>query len=99
MLLLQMSLLPFLIFLNRDLHDTTEFTTENGQTIIAFTNRIRTPGWGVAVTITQSEILQSFYDSATYGGSTFCDYLYFINLSCLPGIQSLIWFYYYRNST
>ena len=58
-------------FLNRDLHDTTEFTTENGQTIIAATNRIRTPGWGVAVTITQSEILQSFYDSATYGGSTF----------------------------
>jgi len=58
-------------FLNRDLHDITEFSTDNGQNIIAATNRIREPSWGVAVTITQSEILQSFYDSAKYGGFTF----------------------------
>lgn len=58
--------------LKRDLHDMVEFTNREGQKIMAATNRIRTPGWGIAVTITQAEVLQSFYDSAKYGASTFC---------------------------
>lgn len=56
----------------KDLRSVGQFTRADGELVMAATTRVKTPGWGVAVTRTQSEVLQSFYDSIKYGVATFC---------------------------
>jgi len=55
----------------KDLRSIRQFTRDNGEVVMVATNRVKTPGWGVAVTITQKEVLQGFYDSIKYGVVTF----------------------------
>jgi signal transduction histidine kinase len=56
----------------KDLRNIGYFIRGDGAQVMAATTRVKTPGWGVAVTITQREVLQSFYDSIKYGIVTFC---------------------------
>ncbi len=56
----------------KDLRSVGEFARADGELIMVATTRVKTPGWGVAVTITQDEVLQGFYDSIKYGVVTFC---------------------------
>jgi signal transduction histidine kinase len=56
----------------KDLRSIGYFIRGDGAQVMAATTRVKTPGWGVAVTITQREVLQSFYDSIKYGIVTFC---------------------------
>ncbi len=56
----------------KDLRNLGQFTRDDGQQVMVATTRVKTPGWGVGVTITQKEVLQSFYNSIKYGIVTFC---------------------------
>lgn len=56
----------------KDLRNLGQFIRDDGEQVIVATTRVKTPGWGIAVTITQREVLQSFYDSIKYGIVTFC---------------------------
>ncbi len=56
----------------KDLRSISQFTRNNTEVVMAATNRVKTPGWGIAVTITEKEVLQGFYDSIKYGIVTFC---------------------------
>ncbi|GEM_PF-1397693 len=56
----------------KDLRSISQFTRNNTEVAMAATNRVKTPGWGIAVTITEKEVLQGFYDSIKYGIVTFC---------------------------
>jgi C4-dicarboxylate-specific signal transduction histidine kinase len=56
----------------KDLRNIGHFTRDDGEMVMVATTRVKTPGWGVAVTITQREVLQSFYESIKYGIVTFC---------------------------
>jgi PAS domain S-box-containing protein len=56
----------------KDLRNMGQFTRDDGELVMVATTRVKTPGWGVAVTITQGEVLRSFYDSIKYGVVTFC---------------------------
>ncbi|MDF2634633.1 MAG: multi-sensor signal transduction histidine kinase [Pelosinus sp.] len=55
----------------KDLRSVGEFIRADGEPVIVATTRVKTPGWGIAVTITQGEVLHSFYDSIKYGVVTF----------------------------
>jgi signal transduction histidine kinase len=56
----------------KDLRNLGQFTRDDGQQVMVATTRVKTPGWGVGVTITHREVLQSFYNSIKYGIVTFC---------------------------
>lgn len=56
----------------KDLRNTGQMIRDDGELVMVATTRVKTPGWGVAVMITQGEVLQSFYDSIKYGVATFC---------------------------
>lgn len=58
--------------LRKDLRSVGQFTREDGEEILVATIHVRTPGWGVAVTVPQREVWQSFYDSMKYGVVAFC---------------------------
>lgn len=63
----------------KDLRNVGQFTRDDGELVMAATTRVKTPGWGVAVTITQGEVLRSFYDSIKYGVATFCIIFLFLS--------------------
>lgn len=67
----------------KDLRSMGKFTRENGEAAMVATARVKTPGWGIAVTITQKEVLQGFYDSIKYGVITFCIIFLFISFVSL----------------
>lgn len=63
---------PLVSMFKTDLRSVGQFTREDGTEVIAATIRVKTPGWGIAVTVTKDEVLQSFYESVKYGMGTFC---------------------------
>lgn len=56
----------------KDLRSVGQFTRNDGEEIMMATIRVKTPGWGIVVSVSQGEVLQSFYDSVKYGVLAFC---------------------------
>lgn len=56
----------------KDLRSVGQFKRDDGSEIMAATIRVKTPGWGVVVTVPQEEVLQSFYNGVKYGVVAFC---------------------------
>lgn len=62
---------PIVDMLRKDLRSVGQFTRDDGEEILVATIHVRTPGWGIAVTVPQREVWQNFYDSVKYGGVAF----------------------------
>lgn len=63
---------PIVEMFKKDLRSVGQFTRDDGEEIIVATIRVKTPGWGIMVSVSQGEVLQSFYDSVKYGILAFC---------------------------